>query len=355
MRVLFPLVTLLAGAQALSNSLNQKRGGGLDVCAYVDVGVEFNNPLTGKPMSFGHIGGSILVGPCLRSLNQAPSVLFHIRCVRVSFGDSYPRQEPPHSSRGLFGRRYSKGHELRYRSGESASIPRTSDAPARSVLATTMTNILDVLSYPQVTSKGSNCDCPDHGTLVCSKNNPCDFTCSDGYTPYGGKCVCKPPYKECSGKCGLYPNCPSKSPHKRDTDEWKKHVTCDRGYTACGVLGRSKLTKESYECVDARNDLESCEFGLFFIAYAVVADWLCDLGGGCSIPLHRGSPMGVDCTSLPGVADVSCMNGSCYVQKCAPGYQLAADNSMCLDDETIEKFTTIGEFGWEQFVPIGIY
>ena len=74
------------------------------------------------------------------------------------------------------------------------------------------------------------------------------------------------------------------------------------------------------------------------------------LGGGCSIPLHHGSPLGDDCTSLPGVAEVSCLSGSCYVDKCLPGYQLAVDNSMCMDDETVEKFITISKSGWEQFV-----
>ena len=83
-----------------------------------------------------------------------------------------------------------------------------------------------------------------------------------------------------------------------------------------------------------------------------MANRLCVLGGGCSIPLHRGSPLGVDCTSLPGVADVSCMNGSCYVHKCMPGYQLSFDNSMCMDEETVDKFVTVAKFGWEQFVPM---
>lgn len=43
------------------------------------------------------------------------------------------------------------------------------------------------------------------------------------------------------------------------------------------------------------------------------------------------------------------MGGSCYVHKCMPGYQLAADNSMCMDEETVNKFTKITEFGWELF------
>ena len=64
--------------------------------------------------------------------------------------------------------------------------------------------------------------------------------------------------------------------------------------------------------------------------------------------------MGVDCTSLPGVADVSCMRGSCYVHKCMPGYELSVDNSMCMDEETVRKFVIIGEFGLGHFVPVGL-
>ena len=46
------------------------------------------------------------------------------------------------------------------------------------------------------------------------------------------------------------------------------------------------------------------------------------------------------------------MDGSCYVRKCMPGYQLASDNSMCMDEETVNKFTTITEFGLDWFVPM---
>ena len=60
--------------------------------------------------------------------------------------------------------------------------------------------------------------------------------------------------------CGIFHSCPSsKSVKKRDADEWKRTAYCDKGYTACGVLWGSKLSK-AYECVDATNDLESCEF-----------------------------------------------------------------------------------------------
>jgi len=62
MRVFFPLVALLAGAQALSSSPPQKRAG-LDVCAYLDTSCAFPNPLTGKPIDFGNIGENFLMDP----------------------------------------------------------------------------------------------------------------------------------------------------------------------------------------------------------------------------------------------------------------------------------------------------
>ena len=62
MRVFIPLVALLAGAQALSSSLNQKRGG-LDVCSNVNVAVVLPNPLTGRPIPFGQMSEITLVDP----------------------------------------------------------------------------------------------------------------------------------------------------------------------------------------------------------------------------------------------------------------------------------------------------
>jgi len=276
MRVFLSLVALVAGAQALSSSLYQKRGG-VDTCANVDCSVDFSNPVGGKTLNFGNIKS----------------------CLCLSGIPSFVKSDSALSKASIF-----------------VGSSKVSDFITSQV------------------KQGKNCNYPDHGVPApCSKSDPCDFDCSDGYTPSQGKCVCKSPYKECNGKCGSFSNCPSKTPHKRDADEWKRNVRCDKGYTACGVLGYSRFA-EAYECVNARDDLESC--------------------GGCSIPLHRGSPLGVDCTSLPGVADVSCMSGSCYIHKCMPGYQLSVDNSECMDDDTVEKFLTVAEFGWERFVPIGL-
>lgn len=274
MRVLFSLVALVAGAHALTAPHVGKRGGS-DTCSNLKCSVSLPNPTNGKSMDFG-------------SFNE---------CACLS---------------------------------QVSSIVKSNYALSNAVSVCGDSKVNDFISN-QIRNGGKTCNYPDHATPACTPQNPCGFTCGDGYTAQGDKCVCKSPYKECGGKCGSYSYCPSKTPEKRDADEWKRSAYCDGGYTACGVLWGSRLTRDAYECVDAKNDLESC--------------------GGCSIPLHRDSPRGTDCTSLPGVADVSCMNGSCYIHRCMPGYQLAFDNSMCMDEETVEKFTTIAEVGWKWLLP----
>lgn len=53
-------------------------------------------------------------------------------------------------------------------------------------------------------------------------------------------------------------------------------------------------------------------------------------GGGCMIPLTVYSPMGTDCSMLPGVADVTCFGGGCVVERCLPGYVPAIDGTSCI-------------------------
>ena len=48
------------------------------------------------------------------------------------------------------------------------------------------------------------------------------------------------------------------------------------------------------------------------------------------LPLTPFSPIGQDCTALPGVADVSCLSGECVVHRCMPGYSLSRDGSHCI-------------------------
>ena len=53
-------------------------------------------------------------------------------------------------------------------------------------------------------------------------------------------------------------------------------------------------------------------------------------GGGCMYPLTAYSPIGKDCSTLPGVADVSCLGGECVVHRCFPGYVPALDSTSCI-------------------------
>ena len=48
------------------------------------------------------------------------------------------------------------------------------------------------------------------------------------------------------------------------------------------------------------------------------------------LPLTPFSPIGQDCTAIPGVADVSCLSGECVVHRCMPGYSLSHDGTSCI-------------------------
>ena len=46
-------------------------------------------------------------------------------------------------------------------------------------------------------------------------------------------------------------------------------------------------------------------------------------------PLTPHSPIGQDCTAIPGVADVACMSGKCSVRRCMSGYAPSHDGTRC--------------------------
>ena len=79
------------------------------------------------------------------------------------------------------------------------------------------------------------------------------------YTPFPilfpVKCVCPWPLTECNGKCGIYKACPSKGHSKRDLSA--ALAKCPVGQTVCGILGRAA---GSWECINTKSDLESCEY-----------------------------------------------------------------------------------------------
>ncbi|KAI0314757.1 hypothetical protein OF83DRAFT_1063257, partial [Amylostereum chailletii] len=141
----------------------------------------------------------------------------------------------------------------------------------------------------------SHCTYPEHAVPACIGKNPCGFSCSDGFTPEPPQaptaCVCEPPNTVCNGR-------------------WTGSGMCNvlgEGHMACGVFGGGA---RAWECVDTYNNLESC--------------------GGCTLPLTPYTPVGMDCTTLPGVADVSCLSGQCVVHRCLSGYSRAKDASHCV-------------------------
>ncbi|KAI9439298.1 hypothetical protein H4582DRAFT_129825 [Lactarius indigo] len=173
-------------------------------------------------------------------------------------------------------------------------------------VADTVTTIIQ--SY----AASEHCSYPDRGMPTCLNGDPCGFTCTDGFTPSPPSnpttCACSAPNVVCNGKCVAPGACPSSNPlppRKR----WVGSGSCTEmghGWAACGVFGGGA---RAWECVDTAHDLESC--------------------GGCVLPLTPYSPIGQDCTALPGVADVACHSGECVVRRCLPGYVLSHDGTSC--------------------------
>jgi len=159
----------------------------------------------------------------------------------------------------------------------------------------------------------SHCTYPEFGIPACIGTNPCGFTCPDGFVPSPPsnptECLCPPPSQICNGLCVKDKVCPSSKPHKRDK-RWIGSGACNargEGHMACGVFGGAA---RAWECIDTYNDLESC--------------------GGCNIPLTPYTPVGIDCTAIPGVADVSCQTGECVVRRCETGYTPSPGGTHCI-------------------------
>ena len=73
-------------------------------------------------------------------------------------------------------------------------------------------------------------------------------------------------------------------------------------------------------------------------------------------PLTAYSPIGKDCSSLPGVADVDCPSGECVIRHCLPGYFPARDGSSCIrkhpTSEMADEDVPASVYGLEH-VPLG--
>ncbi|KAH9994315.1 hypothetical protein BJV74DRAFT_351374 [Russula compacta] len=183
------------------------------------------------------------------------------------------------------------------------------------------------------------CGYPASSIPTCSNGSPCGFQCTDGLTPFPEdsptSCECQPPSTLCNGQCMASAACPSSAVPDRKR-RWVGSGSCaEMGpeWTACGVFGGAA---RAWECVNTAHDLESC--------------------GGCVLPLTPFSPAGIDCTELPGVADVACMSGQCVVRRCLPGYALAFDGTSCTPKHSRISHSHIAGLQDEiEFVPARIF
>ena len=63
-------------------------------------------------------------------------------------------------------------------------------------------------------------------------------------------------------------------------------------------------------------------------------------GGGCTVPFPfddlYSSPVGTDCTAIPGVDDVECNMGSCIIHRCKTleGWHVSADRRSCVQTDS---------------------
>lgn len=175
---------------------------------------------------------------------------------------------------------------------------------------------------------------------ACVNGNPCGFTCTNGFSASPPSnptaCVCSAPSVVCNGQCGSPAACPSSVVTNKQR-RWVGSGSCTEmgpGWTACGVFGGGAL---AWECVHTTRDLESCECACppaVFVTHSTFFVFQTNLnvnysGGGCAFPLTPYSPIGQDCTAIPGVADVACQSGKCSVRHCMSGYVRSHDGSGC--------------------------
>lgn len=109
------------------------------------------------------------------------------------------------------------------------------------------------------------------------------------------------------------------------------------GWAACGVFGGGP---RAWECVNTARDLESCKSLTTALVRKQTNGPVCPRcqGGGCVLPLTAHSPIGKDCSALPGVADVVCLSGECVVLRCLRGYLPALDGMSCIPKHPTSQF-----------------
>jgi len=174
------------------------------------------------------------------------------------------------------------------------------------------------------------CTYPDNSIVptTCSTSNPCDFDCTTGFAPYPAatptSCVstaCDDGYVYSGNACVLTASHPgSKRGIKRGAQ------VCRNGLMACGVPGYNQ-----WECLDTTTDLDSCGGCVFpppsFIFSSLTTSQQSQISSG------------VDCSLIPHVADVKCLESKCVVTKCNRGFTVSQDNgdSDCIPQDLVDK------------------
>ncbi|PFH47569.1 hypothetical protein AMATHDRAFT_151777, partial [Amanita thiersii Skay4041] len=91
-------------------------------------------------------------------------------------------------------------------------------------------------------------------------------------------------------------------------------ASCKVGEVVCGIPGRSGVT--NFECINIEDSLDSC--------------------GGCMAAhpflKRKGEQqlIGRDCSQIPHVIQVDCVNRACIVHRCKKGYTTSEDKTKCV-------------------------
>ncbi|GAA6008257.1 hypothetical protein JCM10207_000056 [Rhodosporidiobolus poonsookiae] len=126
--------------------------------------------------------------------------------------------------------------------------------------------------------------CSTHVALGGDCSGDPDFACADGLT-CNASFVCETAAVPSGARTR------ARRDHRRSL--------CPANHSACAVEGARK----GFECIDVTSNLEQC--------------------GACA------SAGGVDCTALPGVESVGCIQGQCEIWSCATGYTWDAESQSC--------------------------
>ncbi|KAG8903498.1 hypothetical protein FRB99_003212 [Tulasnella sp. 403] len=116
----------------------------------------------------------------------------------------------------------------------------------------------------------------------------------------------------CSMSGAICPNPATSGPQGSAINRKKRDITCTRGHKLCPHwAGRG-----GFECVNVQSDAESC--------------------GGCiDVDAKGNADKGRDCTALPGVNVVYCVDGGCQIESCRKGFTLSADAKSCEQDSVL--------------------